>query len=536
MSAKPFLCVFVWIGAYGAQESFTIQMPIRLADAGDHFRLNSFGAHIGNHALDGHPGWDVEYRTGASALAAADGVVQSILADRQSGTNTLQIEHRQNGRAFRTIYTNLRDLGASIAPGAAVSAGQPIGVPAVQSFTVGTVPQTWASIHFQLDDFTVNHGLSNPSSVSPEAHLNAAGRAVFDAIWSGAAYGQEICEPFPSNSRNSGFPLTRTWTRERGGLAARIDFTCMRVQADSYRYTLFDDTGSVTETGIVELQSTGAEFTSLDLRPENGGIRRTVLKITSDTMLLDIGAPGGARPSGVNASLYRTTGYPLNVASSASYSAALAPEMIAAAFGQGLAVDTAVASQLPLPFTIASTRVMVRDSEGVQRDAAVYSVTPRQVNFIVPPGTSPGSATVLVTSGDGVVFTSKVMISRIAPGFFTANGTGSGVAAALVQRVRADGSQTLEPASMPIDLSRDGDLVFLNLFGTGIRGRSSLSSVHARAGGIDAPVIYAGAQSDSPGLDQINLLLPRTLAGRGDVEVVVTVDDVMANPVGIYVQ
>ena len=185
--------------------------------------LNSFGAHIGNHGIDGHPGWDIEYRIGASAYAAAGGVVQSVAVDPQSGRSTVQIQH--NSR-FRTDYTNLEEVDAAIAPGRTVQAGQRLGTPGSNSGTVARTPLTWASIHFQLDDFSVNYGLSNGFAVSPEAHLDAAARAAFDQIWSNAAYIQEICEPFPSNPRSAAFPLTRTWIRQSGVLAARIDFTC----------------------------------------------------------------------------------------------------------------------------------------------------------------------------------------------------------------------------------------------------------------------------------------------------------------------
>lgn len=89
-------------------------------------------------------------------------------------------------------------------------------------------------------------------------------------------------------------------------------------------------------------------------------------------------------------------------------------------------------------------KVTVRDSAGTDRDAAVLFSGFGQVNFQIPPGTANGDATVKVASGDAAIATGAVQIVTIAPGVFTANASGRGVAAAVVQRVRADGSQAFE--------------------------------------------------------------------------------------------
>jgi uncharacterized protein (TIGR03437 family) len=52
-------------------------------------------------------------------------------------------------------------------------------------------------------------------------------------------------------------------------------------------------------------------------------------------------------------------------------------------------------------------------------------------------------------------------------------------------------------------------------------------------GGVDAQVVYAGAQGDYAGLDQLNVRIPRELAGRGEVEVRLTLGGLSANPVRI---
>jgi uncharacterized protein (TIGR03437 family) len=79
--------------------------------------------------------------------------------------------------------------------------------------------------------------------------------------------------------------------------------------------------------------------------------------------------------------------------------------------------------------------------------------------------------------------------------------------------------------------------VFLTLYGTGIRGRRSLTDVRATVGGLAVPVTYAGAQGSIAGLDQVNVgPLPRALAGKGVVDVVVSTGGFHSNPVQVEIQ
>jgi uncharacterized protein (TIGR03437 family) len=114
-------------------------------------------------------------------------------------------------------------------------------------------------------------------------------------------------------------------------------------------------------------------------------------------------------------------------------------------------------------------------------------------------------------------------------------------------RIKADGSQLSEPIAQfdsalgrfvarPIDLGAATDQVFLILFGNGLRHRSSLTAVMAQVGGTTATIGYAGLQGDFVGLDQVNLLLPKSLAGRGEVDVTLNVDGQAANTVRVSIK
>jgi uncharacterized protein (TIGR03437 family) len=78
-------------------------------------------------------------------------------------------------------------------------------------------------------------------------------------------------------------------------------------------------------------------------------------------------------------------------------------------------------------------------------------------------------------------------------------------------------------------------LVFLIVFGTGIRGVSAQSAATATIGGTNAPVSFAGATPGFEGLDQANISIPRSLAGRGLVDVVFSADNKTANTVQINI-
>ena len=127
------------------------------------------------------------------------------------------------------------------------------------------------------------------------------------------------------------------------------------------------------------------------------------------------------------------------------------------------------------------------------------------------------------------------------------NANGQGVPAALAIFVKADGTQTWHYVfnsgcqvgscqPVPLDLGAPADRVFLQLYGTGIRGRSSLGTVSATIGGVDAPVEYAGPVEGMVGLDQVNVHLPRSLAGRGEVDIMLTVDGKTANTMRINIK
>jgi virginiamycin B lyase len=290
---------------------------------------------------------------------------------------------------------------------------------------------------------------------------------------------------------------------------------------------------------IVRFDPADGSFQSWPI-PSGGGVVRHIVSTPDNDVWIAC--------SGVNRVGRVSLALPAASVSAASFAAGeMAAESIVAAFGSRLATATQAAATLPLPTELANTKVSVRDSAGATRDAPLFFVSPAQVNYLVPAGTANGAATVTITSGDGRISLGNAQIATVGPGLFAANADGRGVAAANVLRVRADNSQIYEPSAAvfdaaqnrfvarAIDLGPEGDRVFLIFFGSGLRFRSALSTVTVKIGGVDAAVSFAGAQGDFAGLDQVNTLLPRSLAGRGEVEVVLTVDGRVANTVMVRI-
>lgn len=235
------------------------------------------------------------------------------------------------------------------------------------------------------------------------------------------------------------------------------------------------------------------------------------------------------------------------VVSAANFAGLVAAESIASAFGQNLATTALLASTNPLPRALGGTSVRLRDNAGNEHDAPLFFVSPAQVNFQIAPGIQNGPVTATITNGAGDAAISFFNVEAVAPGLFSANGTGRDLAAAIVFRRRADGQENFEPVarfdpassqtvSVPIDLGTAGDQVFLLLFGTGVRFRNSLGTVNFNIGGVMGNPVYAGAQGDFVGLDQINIPLTGDLAGRGTVNVNLSVDGKLTNTVTINIR
>ena len=285
-----------------------LRMPIDASDAATTaFGLAPFGYHGADHAADGHPGWDVEYRIGGIVRSAAAGTVQSVFADPSvPGRSTVQIEHVVGTHFYRTVYTNLATVSPGIAADAAVLAGQSIGVAGTVSQTVGTTPITYAMTHFQLDDFEYYRNVPNPNAVTPEPFLTPEARSFFERVWSTAVSSTELIEPYASNPRDLRFPASRTWTRVSGDGPAGIRFTRSDARNPNYESAVLAESGTAVETGTVTLALTARPFPTIDLVAATGR-RLGTYDIVSNQMRLSLANAGSSRPVDLGAASYYRT-------------------------------------------------------------------------------------------------------------------------------------------------------------------------------------------------------------------------------------
>lgn len=232
----------------------------------------------------------------------------------------------------------------------------------------------------------------------------------------------------------------------------------------------------------------------------------------------------------------------LAIINAAGGGSVIAPGSIASAFGRQVGASTVSATALPLPTTLGGVSLDFTDSASTSGMAALFYVSPNQINFVAPDAAKTGTAEVKILGGNSSPVSTTVQVAAVAPGLFTANGAGVGVAAAIaIRRIIATQTDEQVPVyqcnangctSTGIDMGPDA-MVFLELFGTGIKGRSSLANVTATIGGESVDVLFAGAQGQFPGLDQVNLSLPQSLHTRGETDLVLTVDGQVANTVRV---
>jgi len=159
------------------------------------------------------------------------------------------------------------------------------------------------------------------------------------------------------------------------------------------------------------------------------------------------------------------------------------------------------------------------------------------------PTLGPFSAITLVPANSTVTYqdSSSSTVLAVASGTLTATvPSGAGTASPVllhaggVRAVTLNGDGTESARSIgTAGVEIPADAVTLKFYASGVRGASD---VRVQIGGDEVPVLYASASGYFPGLDEVMVQAPRSLAGRGVTEVTLTADGQTADPVRIYFQ
>lgn len=229
----------------------------------------------------------------------------------------------------------------------------------------------------------------------------------------------------------------------------------------------------------------------------------------------------------------------VNNASFAPSPAPMAPGSIAAVFGTNLndgssVLSSAIGSDGKLVTTLGGASVTVN---GIA--APMFYSTPSQLGIQIPFEIANSSiGTIVVTVAGQTSAPQYISISNFAPGIFTTNQQGNGLAATLHQ----DGVTPITLVNPP---HLNEVIVF---FGTGLgltspslatgelsAGNLTSTPVTATVGGVLATVEFSGTAPGFVGLNQINVRIPASITTGSAVEIVFSIGGQQSNVVTIPV-
>jgi uncharacterized protein (TIGR03437 family) len=207
--------------------------------------------------------------------------------------------------------------------------------------------------------------------------------------------------------------------------------------------------------------------------------------------------------------------------------------------GENLASGTvAPPGSASMPLSLNGVTVTITDEAGISRPAPLYAIASTQYNFVIPDAIPAGTYTVVAKDSTGAVIAAgPISVQSISPAFFPIY-TGPGYGWGWAQQVGASGDTNYlaiydANAQAPIPVNVTQPSTYLVLAATGVRFATDLQ---ATIGGVPVPV-NAGPYAIYQGIDTIALgPLPASLAGKGQVSIVVTAGGMQSNTVAVVIQ
>jgi uncharacterized protein (TIGR03437 family) len=211
-------------------------------------------------------------------------------------------------------------------------------------------------------------------------------------------------------------------------------------------------------------------------------------------------------------------GQELRIVNAASLSqVSVSPGSIITIFGSQLSAGVAFASNVQTPpTTLGGVTVTIGGAP-----ASIFYVSPKQINAVVNPSTPIGPDAVNVVSSIGTKTGTLAVASNAPPGLFSLFGTGTRDGAILNAITFLLGDFSTRTANSP---------TYLALFATGLNTGTTPT---VTVGGVPVQVAFFGPAPCCDGLQQINVVLPDSLAGAGRVPVVLMSNGVASNAVQV---
>ena len=183
--------------------------------------------------------------------------------------------------------------------------------------------------------------------------------------------------------------------------------------------------------------------------------------------------------------------------------------------------------------------------------ASIVAVAPGSVDLIVPAGTAAwlvegkAEATVSVTTYRGQLLRDRLTLEAASPALFSASRDGVGAALATYTRTADDGPGFSAPAfecidgkclPVTIDMGPETNQVVLQLAATGVRRFiGDPASLALRIGEESAEILAIEASTTTGGVELITVKLPRSLIGKGELDVTLSVAGRTSNAVKIAI-
>lgn len=243
---------------------------------------------------------------------------------------------------------------------------------------------------------------------------------------------------------------------------------------------------------------------------KNFGLQRILFAIT---VMMLVSAVGWAQPA------IRAENGVLNAS---SYTADIARGSWFVIFGSGMgpASLSLHSGALPYPIELSGTKVSFTPAAGGSAvDARVWYTSAGQLAAMLPSTTPAGAYDVKVTFNGQTSAAKRVNVVERNFGFATQAQNGQGPAQATYGGLDLNRFTTGQSANWATRPAKAGDVVVL--WGTGLGadqmsdldGRTSgdmkdAAQVKVNVGGVEVTPLYAGRSSGSPGLDQINFVVP----------------------------